>query len=201
MLDAGLALVDAEGLDGLTMRRLAAELDVEAMSLYHYFPGKPVLLDGLVERALSELRLPDAELDWDQRLRQLAHALRAVALAHPHLFPLVATRPLRGETAIAPVEASLDALREAGLDPEEAVSAFWALVAYLTGALLAEIAAAIGLSDEPATGLAPGIETELDQARFPRVYELAPTIAHASFPEEYERGLDLFLDSLRSRLG
>ena len=200
MLDAALTLVDAQGLDGLTMRRLAGELGVEAMSLYHYFPGKPTLLDGLVERVLSELRPPEAQLPWDERLRRLAQALREVALAHPHLFPLVATRPLRGEAAVVPVEAALDSLREAGLDAEQAVSAFWALVAYLTGAVLAEIAAAIGLSDEPVTGLAPDIEAELDQARFPRVHELAPTIAQASFAQEYERGLELLLASLRSRL-
>lgn len=201
VLDAALAVVDAQGLEALTMRRLGAELGVEAMSVYHHVPGKPALLDGLVERFLTELRPPPVEIAWDQRLRSLAHALRAVTLAHPHVFPLVATRPLRGEAAIALVEATLDALRDAGLGAEETVSAFWALVAYLTGALLAEIATAIGLSDEPSTGLAPGVVRGLDRARFPRVHELAAAMAQSSFEQEYERGLELVLDAVRRRLG
>src|SRR5580658_7401701 len=90
VLDAAVALVDRDGLDGLSMRKLGAALGVEAMTLYHYLPDKAALLDGLVEWVLERSAVaPAAEsIPWDETLRRYAQALRSTLLAHPGVLPL-----------------------------------------------------------------------------------------------------------------
>ncbi|WP_341718437.1 TetR/AcrR family transcriptional regulator C-terminal domain-containing protein [Micromonospora sp. FIMYZ51] len=99
-LAAAIALVDAEGLPALTMRRLAAGLGVEAMSLYYHLPGKEGLLDGLIEAVISEIEVAAAQADataagsdWRTRLRGRFLAARAVMLRHPWAPALLSARP------------------------------------------------------------------------------------------------------------
>jgi AcrR family transcriptional regulator len=100
ILAAALRLMDADGLDALTMRRLAAELHVEAMSLYYHVPGKAVLLEGLAETVLGEIRLPRADGgDPAQATRSVARALRANALAHPNAIPLLGALFVGGQVS------------------------------------------------------------------------------------------------------
>lgn len=199
ILDTALELIDREGLDRFSMRRLATELRVEPMSLYHHLPSRRAVLDGLVDRFLGEVDLPDPALPGTERIHLLAAALRRTALAHPHVFPLVATRPLRGDAAVGAVDALLAALSEVTADPDLAVQAFWAVTAYVTGALLAETGAALGLTDEPSSGLAADAVDGLDPDRHPYAGALAGRMAQASFADEYVRGLDLLLTGIRGR--
>ncbi len=97
-LAAAVALADAEGLKALTMRRLAADLGVEAMSLYYHLPGKEGLLDGLVSSVIEEIvqevhRTDDLGGGWRTRVRQRCLAARAVMLRHPWAPALLGTRP------------------------------------------------------------------------------------------------------------
>src|SRR4028118_2057504 len=98
ILGAALEYIDRNGLGALTMRRLGAHLGVEAMALYRYVPGREQLLDGVVETVIDELYgdpgVPlRAAHGWQDFLQRLAHGVRRIALAHPEVFPLVATRP------------------------------------------------------------------------------------------------------------
>src|SRR4029453_8943683 len=98
ILGAAVQFIDEYGLRELTMRRLGAYLHVEGMALYRYVPGREALLDGVVETVVDELfGDPDVHLQahagWGDYLTRLAHGLRRIALAHPEVFPLVATRP------------------------------------------------------------------------------------------------------------
>jgi AcrR family transcriptional regulator len=96
VLDAAVALADAHGIEALTMRRLAAELGVEAMSLYHHLPGKAGLLDGLVEAVVGEITTAveklDGGTDWRTSLRQRFLAAREVMLRHPWAPTLIGSR-------------------------------------------------------------------------------------------------------------
>ena len=83
VLDAALSLVDRDGVAALSMRRLGAELGVEAMTLYHYLPNKDAVLDGLVERVMAEAETGLADGPWDQALTSYARSLRATLLRHP----------------------------------------------------------------------------------------------------------------------
>ena len=90
-------LIDTEGRERLTMRRLGSELGVEAMALYRYIPGREQLLDGVVEYIMNELyqqtMTGDLPGSWQEYLQRMAHGVRGICVAHPRVFPLVATRP------------------------------------------------------------------------------------------------------------
>src|SRR4051812_40605247 len=85
-------VADREGIEAVTMRRLARELGVEAASLYHYVSGKDEILDGLVERVSAEIDLPARAEGWRPRIRHRAHSTRAVLRRHPWAVALMASR-------------------------------------------------------------------------------------------------------------
>ena len=147
---AAIRFIDESGRPGLSMRRLGAELGVEAMSLYRYVPGRENLLDAVVETIIEEMREDDDVLDaprdgWQDFLQRLAHGVRRVALAHPRAFPLVASRPPEAPWLRPPlrsltwVEAFLDGLASEGFSDEAAVAAYRAFTSFLLGHLLLEV--------------------------------------------------------------
>src|ERR671933_1997998 len=85
VLEAAVRFADREGLESLTMRRLGAELGVEAMSLYNHVPNKSALLDGMVEVLLNELEVPPEKLGWEERIREGYGAFRRLAHEHPNV--------------------------------------------------------------------------------------------------------------------
>jgi TetR/AcrR family transcriptional regulator, tetracycline repressor protein len=139
VVGAALALVDRDGLEALSMRRLAAQLGVEAMSLYHHVRDKADVLDGLVAAVLDEMRLPGSG-PWDDRVMEVARELRRVVRAHPNVHTLVVERAFRSPSVLAPVAVLLDALGESGLDQEQLAGAFWTLLSFVSGSLSCELA-------------------------------------------------------------
>ena len=190
-LAAALAVVDREGLEALTMRRLGNELGVEAMSLYHYVSSKHDLLDGVVDLAIEVIELPDPQLHWADWSRQFSRAYRRIALEHPDVFRLIALRPLTTAQALRPVETALEVLRQAGFDGRHALAAFQTLANYTSGFALEEIAAAGGEGS-------PTIAT-LDADEFPRLHELARRPMKRDLG--FERGLDIIVAGLTAQLG
>ena len=142
VVDTALAIVDRDGLDGLTMRRLASELGVEAMSLYHWFPNKAAILDALVEAAIRETATRvDAtpEAGWRANLRALAMGYRQVLLAHPNTVSCMGGRPGKSVETMRFIERMLDVLRSDGFSPVHAVRSMQSVLAYINGAVSAEI--------------------------------------------------------------
>lgn len=175
------------------MRAVGQALGCEAMSLYKHVDDKQALLRLLVERVAAEMRPPDPTAAWDDRLRHTAREWRRVALAHPHVFPLLATAPPPSPAPLVPIiDATLGALREAAND-EAAISYFWAFLAYTAGALIAECAAIAG--DGPPSGSGP---RAIDADRFPHLALLGPAIATTDLAAEYERGLEILIKAVRS---
>ena len=91
-LERAIVVADGEGIEAVTMRRLARELDVEAASLYHHVTGKDEILDGLVDLVSAEIELPPPTDDWRAAIRQCAHNTRAVLRRHPWAVALMASR-------------------------------------------------------------------------------------------------------------
>ena len=123
---AAISFIDEFGLPGLTMRRLGGILGVEAMSLYRYVPGRESLLDAVVEAIVEEMRVDEEVLDeprdgWQDFLQRLAHGVRRIALSHPRVFPLVASRPAEAPWLRPPlrsltwVETFLQGLHQGGV--------------------------------------------------------------------------------------
>lgn len=134
ILDAALRLADREGLKALSMRRLGAELGVEAMTLYHHIPNKDALLDGLVEQVVTLAEAPRfGQGRWRDVLRDYARTLLDTLLAHPAVLPLVATRPATTPANLRMVEATLEALCRAGFTPDEALAVVHSLTGFVIG--------------------------------------------------------------------
>lgn len=189
VLEAALALVERDGAEALTMRRLGAELGVAAMSLYHHVGSRAELLDGLSEVMLLRVGSPNAD-EPDRVLRRFLGGIRSVALAHPETFKLIGMRPLRTGAALEPVESALDALVAMGLREDDAVHAYRSLVSFVRGFSLGEIA---GFTLEDPVAL------ELDPEALPRIAELAPHLARRDRDAAFEFGMEALLAGLTAR--
>ncbi|MFI6581539.1 TetR/AcrR family transcriptional regulator C-terminal domain-containing protein [Embleya sp. NPDC050493] len=138
VLDAALALADRDGIGKLSMRRIGAELGVEAMTLYHYVPNKDAVLDGLVERIVASVS-PEPAGPRTVWLAEFAQAFRAELLRHPAVVPLVATRPVATPNALAAVERAAAALVDDGFAPLRACQLLNAITTFVIGHTLAEL--------------------------------------------------------------
>jgi AcrR family transcriptional regulator len=177
------------------MRKLGAELGVEAMSLYNHVPNKGALLDGMVEVLLGELEIPLRDQDWEERIREGYRAFRRLAHEHPHVFILLVNRPPETMDGVWLVEEFLQTLRDAGFGREEALHAFRVLSSYTFGYAMAEIR---GFALEP-DGSRLGARA-LSPEEFPNLSELVPRLERVDHDAEFEFGLDLLLSGLRDRL-
>lgn len=191
VLEEALALVDADGLDALSMRRLGQRLGVEAMTLYYYVPSKKALLDGLFEALLAEVG--STESDWRDSATEIALRFRAAARRHPEVMRLLATCPLQAPAWADATESMLAAFLRGGFGRGEAVHAYRVLSAYMTGYVLGELRL-VG-----APTLAAYLR-ELDKTEFPVLHQLAPELKDIDRDREYELGLALTLDAIERRL-
>ena len=199
VLAAALKLVDTEGLEALSMRRLGKELGVEAMSLYNHVPSKSALLDGLIEHAIAHLEPPDPDKAWPDQVRQMAHSYRAMGNRHPHMVSLIATRPFNTPNALEPLERALALFRSAGFDEPSALHAFRTVASFATGYTLAETEGFFG-EHVPADTSDVLHPKDLDPDRFPNLVQVLPTIGRCDHDEEFDFALDVIIEGLRSKL-
>jgi len=195
ILQAALELVDREGLEAVSMRRLGAALGVEAMSLYNRVAGKAEVLDGVYELVLAALPPLRRRGDWRAVLRERGRALRAALCAHPKAIPLFATRPAVTPASLRYVEETLGVLRAAGFSPGAALVALQVLVAFVVGHTLDSYGAV-----DPDAASAPDYE-RLDPRAFPRVREMARRLGRRDLEREFRAGLDAMLAGLGKRRG
>jgi AcrR family transcriptional regulator len=149
-LTAALQLVDAHGVERLSMRRLARALGVDPMAIYRHLPDKAAVIDGMVERVFGEFHVPAAASDdWRDKVRAFAAAYRALARSHPNLIIYLVTHIEASAPAVLAVgEYLVTALSEAGLSPLQAITALSLLVDYLNGFVLGEASGRMGQPGE-----------------------------------------------------
>ncbi len=194
ILEAALAIVDREGLDAISMRRLGEELGVEAMSLYNHVTNKADLLDGIFETVLAALPPPRRTSSWASALRGGARGLRAVLRAHPAVIPIFAARPAVTPASLAHVESALSTLRNAGFSVHDALSVFQIVVAYVVGHT-AQAHAPVRPSERSTPAYA-----ELDASVFPTVREVAAALSHHDIDREFNIGLEALMAGFEVRL-
>jgi AcrR family transcriptional regulator len=187
---AALALIDREGLEGFSIRKLADGLGCQAMSLYHHYPSKAHLLDALLDRLLLAAPLLASGEPWRDRMRHAARAFRRIALAHPRFFPFVATHRMNTRVGLAWLEGVLEIYRDSGLDAEAAARRFRIFGYFLMGAGLDETA---GYS-AGATAANPVPDEEV-AARFPNVVAAGRWFQPGEREATFELGLAILLDS------
>jgi AcrR family transcriptional regulator len=205
---AAVELIDEQGVPALSMRRLGRRLGVEAMSLYAHVNGRERLLDGVIDEIIDELYDdPETHLretdSWQDYLVRVANGVRRSALAHPNVFPLVATRPPEAPWIRPPlrslrwVEAFLASLRAQGFSDAEAVYTYRAFTSFLVGHLLLEVGA---LEAHPADEPGPDVERtaalHLDQ--YPNLQRLSGKLAENAAAQEFEESLENLLTRLDS---
>ncbi len=215
IVSAALIYIDGHGAQGLTMRGLGQQLQVEAMSLYRYVTGREDLLEAVVSELMEGLH---ADLDeqlgesWQGYLQTLAHAVRRIAVDHPAAFPLVATRhpstpwlrpPLR---SIGLVEDFLSTLSRHGFTDQQVVDTYRSFSSFLLGHLLLEAAgreaatSPVGLALDEGDAQIPNEDGQVDLSQSPTIVRLRDKLSEDRSAEEFEVSLEAMLDRLELTL-
>jgi TetR/AcrR family tetracycline transcriptional repressor len=202
---AAITLVDRDGLEALSMRRLAAELGVGPMTLYYHVPDRAALENLIFDAVMAEVDFTgdDPALDAQERAVRLGHALRAALLAHPNTVPITLSRSARTPGQLRPVDAMLGILYDIGLHPTDAIAAVDIIGQYVFGTTLAyvnHLAQQNPPPDVPDTGGDTGISPE----EFPHLTRAIQESDYLGWDEMFDRGLralarGLITDKLNNR--
>ncbi len=206
IVTAAIELADRDGIAALSMRKVAAELGVGAMSLYRYVPGKEELLDLMLDRVNGpdpgETMEPAPGTGWRERLEQVARGSYATYLRHPWLLQVNQSRPLLGPNALLGFEFSLTGLRGLPLSGREKVAVIQTLDAYVTGlarthVLAQQLSEQSGMSDQEFWDTqAPLMEIAHRSGAYPEVFALSEDSFDITGDEIFAFGLDRVLDGL-----
>ena len=197
-LAAAVGIADTEGIGALTMRRLAQELGVEAMSLYHHVANKDDVLDGITDLVVSEIEVPPSGTDWKSAMRLRAISAHAVLLAHPWAAMLVMSRFNIGIGMTRYLDATFGRLREGGFTVDGALDAWHALDSHIYGFTLQELNLPFDAADNQ--HVSAEALSLFDPAEYPHVVEVVTKVSQAGRVENFEFGLDLILDGLERTL-
>lgn len=189
--EEALALIERDGMEAFSTRRLGDALGCEAMSLYHHFPSKAHVLDALVDRVLAGIPIPMRDLGPHERLRQLAHSWRTMARRHARFYPWLALHRWNSATGVAFLGEILSCFVDAGLPDEQAARGFRVLGYYMLGATLDETS---GYAQGPSS-LSPITEEDL-ALHHPEVARAGRYFAPDQFDQTFELGLALVLQGL-----
>ena len=202
VLEAAVAVADAGGIAGLTIRSLADELGVKPMSLYHHVANKEAIVDGIVDVVFGEIELPPRDADWRSAVRQRAYSARAVLRRHPWATPLMESRAHPGPATLRHHDAVIGALRRGGFPVALAAHAYSLMDSYIYGFALEE--AALPFAPQEAGAAVPDFLAQFDARAYPHLVEMA--VEHIMRPgydygAEFDFGLELILDGLERHLG
>jgi AcrR family transcriptional regulator len=198
VLEEAMVLADAHGVEGLTMRRLAAELGVEAMTIYYHVPNKEAILGELVERVMAEIDYPERGTEWRTALRATALSAYEVLGRHPWAPRVMLARRAPGPMRLRYMETILSLLADAGFSPMVADHAYHALEGHIMGFTLWELGMDLG-SRQDLQALARAFLAQLPTETYPSV---AAHIEHHLVPSRrddqgsFAFALDLLLDGL-----
>lgn len=206
IVTAAVTVADAEGMSGLSMRRVALELGVGTMSLYRYVPGKAELLDLMLDQVSG----PSTELEnsvdagWRQVLELLARGTWQLCIAHPWLLQVDQARPLLGPNGLASMELIMHGLAECGLSDPEKTMVIEIVNSYSIGVARAHVNS---LQAEERTGLSddefwkaqePVLIEAMESGRYPTMAALSDDTFAASYEETFEFGLERLLNGLEA---
>ena len=213
VLRTAVELVARDGIEALSMRKLADELGAGAMSLYHYVPNKEDLLDGMVDIVFGEIELPATDGDWKTAMRRRAISTREVLNRHRWAVGLMESRATPGPASFRLHDAVLGCLREGGFSIEQTIQAYSVQDAYIYGFALQEktipfddAEGAARVASEQARRFAEQAQEQQTAAlaeEFPYLHEVvAGHVAEVGYDFEaaFLYGLDLILDALEQRL-
>jgi len=207
---AAVKIADAEGIDALSMRRIAAELGSGAASLYRYVAKKDELLDLMVESVIFEDRAPKLSGDWRKDLRKIAYRSRSMILRHPWMIRVSAYRSALGPNTLRWLELTLSAIDHLGFDIDEMLVVYNTLLTFARGYAAGEIAEQeasrrSGLTREQwLLSRAQHTHEVIKTGKYPMFARVAKDAKAPHDPRAaehgFERGLDHILDGIGARL-
>ena len=210
-----IAVADAEGVDAISMRRLARELNVGVMSLYWYVASKEELHDLMLESFEGEIQVPEPSGDWREDMRTFARNTRAALLRHEWAMDFSGFRPPSGPNDAQNAERIFGALDGLDLDVHMVVMVTMTIGTYVLGAVLREIReirlhreteqAMAGMTEEEITALREEFARRiLDSGRYPHIARLIREDVDPDSPDtrdaRFEFGLECVLDGIAARL-
>jgi AcrR family transcriptional regulator len=204
IVDVALQIADQEGLEAVSMRRLARELRSGAMSIYHYFQSREELLDLMGDTVAAEMLVEDLPEDWREALRAIAHRTRASFLKHPWLLPTLQDRPRVSPNLMRHIEQSAQSVIALG---ETGAGIVFAVDDYTIGYTLRELAG--GRTSDRAKGIStrfreeanePYIRYLLESGEFPMLSAFL-TLDREPPQNSFDDGLDWLLDGFAKRFG
>lgn len=206
MVQAALRVLEREGLEGLSMRKLATELGVQAASLYWHVSNKEELLDLLVDALVADAVPPPREGDWREQVREYYVRYRRHLLSKRDAAKVIAGRLATGPNQLRFLEDFLDRLRLAGFRDSDAALAAYTLSTYVQGFVLQELSP-LSASEATAKGtrrdvaLAEGNRLRaLSPERFPNVTALAEHLTQPNMEDRFRFGLERIIDGLEALL-
>jgi AcrR family transcriptional regulator len=199
IVEAALRVMDAEGLDAVTMRRIGRELGVEAMSLYNHVEDKDDILNGVTERVMAQFDYPAPTGEWAEDARAMSREWRRLLGMHPSVCQLLAERhkPLEGLASFRAMDAALGLLRSAGLSDRDAAQAFNALGSYILGYVTMEQGLMLGNDDDHARQHDLAMDA-LQGSGLDNVVACLPHFADCNTDQQFEFGLELIFRGIRA---
>ncbi|GHO42140.1 TetR/AcrR family transcriptional regulator [Ktedonospora formicarum] len=196
VLEAALHLIDQEGLEGFSMRKLGAMLGVEAMALYNHVENKRALFDGVIELLVIQSPSPE-QFDGTPReeLWAFAHAFRDVLRAHPRVLPLVATSPLRTKASLVILDRLLATIQRAQITGVQAIYALQCLVGFIVGHTWIETGTP-PMADLERGPNGPMVWQQFPAEHYPTLHALLPEITQWNPDREFDFGLQALFQSL-----
>ncbi len=200
VLAGAVALADTIGIESFTIRKLAAQLEVKPMTIYHHVANKEAIIDGMVDIVFGEIDEPPIDTDWKTAIRRRALSARAALAHHPWATPLMESRTSPGALTLKHHDAVIGCFRRGGFSIAMTAHAYALLDAYVYGFALQE-------ANLPATGgeemadLAETIIEPWPAGQYPHLMELTAEhilVPGYDFADEFEFGLDLILDGLEA---
>jgi TetR/AcrR family tetracycline transcriptional repressor len=199
ILDAALALASKEGLDGLSMRKLAKTLGVEAMALYNHVANKTDILNGIADRVYADIERADPELPWAERVRATALSTYRVLSRHP-IVPLALVTAQANPTslrAVQPIDDVVGALYQAGFDDDGVRQALGAVNSLIFGSLLLTTAGFAREHSSRAEREQMDVYIRrVDPAKLPHFSRVLPALAAGAPEQDFEKALDLLISGL-----
>lgn len=191
-------MLDEGGYEALTIRRLAERLGVVPMAVYRHVTSKDDLTDALLDLAVSKVPLPDADIEWRNGLRQLAHAIRDTILQHPGIITPLVTKPALGPSSLQLAEFGFGVMRSAGFDANQTTRSVNSVITYTIGFAALEVPRRQAGFDADGTGSTP-LDVPFEQlapSRYPHTLELRPSPAELVSNEQFDYGLERLLDGI-----
>jgi Transcriptional regulator len=195
IIDSAARLIEAHDAEGLTMRKLAGVLGVEAMSLYNHFKNKNDLLEAVAERLVDQVVLPSPTGDWQVDVRSFATAFRAMAHSSPKVTAMLLSRQLFTTNILRITDQMLRILQQGGLGVRESVMAGRLILTHLAGTLVRELPQGAGFDAETLATR----RKHLEASGLPTVAASAEFLAKPTGDDEFQFGLDLIILAFGAR--